>query len=46
MGLDTEFWNISWIIGVPWLLFLTLIYYAKYKKRLGQLNKDESGKTM
>ena len=26
MGLDTEFWNISWIIGVPWLIGVSLAY--------------------
>lgn len=34
MGLDKEFWNVSWIVGVPWVIFLTMIYYGKYKKRL------------
>jgi L-asparagine transporter-like permease len=34
MGLDTEFWNVSWIVGVPWVVFLTMIYYGKYKKKL------------
>lgn len=34
MGLDTEFWNVSWIVGVPWLLFLTIIYFAKFKKKI------------
>jgi AAT family amino acid transporter len=27
MGLDTEFWNISWIVGVPWLALLTAAYF-------------------
>jgi len=26
MGLDTEFWNISWIVGVPWLLLISGAY--------------------
>jgi L-asparagine transporter-like permease len=26
MGLDTEFWNISWIVGVPWLVTLSVAY--------------------
>ncbi|NOU70398.1 hypothetical protein GC098_02925 [Paenibacillus sp. LMG 31458] len=45
MGLDKDFWNISWIVGVPWLAFLTIIYYTKYKKmqitrnnELGEVN--------
>ncbi len=32
MGLDTEFWNISWIVGVPWLGVVTLAYFA-WKRR-------------
>jgi L-asparagine transporter-like permease len=27
MGLDTEFWNISWIVGAPWLALLTAAYF-------------------
>jgi len=27
MGLDTAFWNISWIVGVPWLVLLSLAYF-------------------
>lgn len=27
MGLDTEFWNISWIVGVPWLLLISVAYF-------------------
>jgi len=27
MGLDTEFWNLSWIVGVPWLAGLSIVYY-------------------
>ncbi len=26
MGLDTGFWNVSWIVGVPWLILLTIAY--------------------
>jgi AAT family amino acid transporter len=35
MGLDTEFWNISWIVGVPWLVAISLVYFF-YRKRLAQ----------
>jgi amino acid transporter, AAT family len=35
MGLDTEFWNISWIVGVPWLIGVSLVYFI-YRKRLAQ----------
>jgi L-asparagine transporter-like permease len=27
MGLDTEFWDVSWIVGVPWFVLITLFYY-------------------
>lgn len=26
MGLDTEFWNISWIVGVPWMIAVSIAY--------------------
>ena len=28
MGLDTEFWNISWIVGVPWLILISVAYFV------------------
>ncbi len=28
MGLDTEFWNISWIVGVPWMVLITIAYFV------------------
>jgi L-asparagine transporter-like permease len=28
MGLDTAFWNISWIVGVPWLVLLSCAYFV------------------
>jgi AAT family amino acid transporter len=34
MGLDTEFWNISWIVGVPWLVLLSGAYFL-WKRRRG-----------
>jgi AAT family amino acid transporter len=34
MGLDREFWNISWIVGVPWLIALSAAYWLW--KRAGQ----------
>jgi amino acid transporter, AAT family len=27
MGLDKETWRISWIVGVPWLALISLIYF-------------------
>jgi amino acid transporter, AAT family len=35
MGLDTDFWNISWIVGVPWLVAISVVYFF-YRKRLAQ----------
>ncbi len=33
MGLDTEFWNISWICGVPWLVLLSVVYFIWKSRR-------------
>jgi L-asparagine transporter-like permease len=33
MGLDTEFWNISWIVGVPWLLLISAAYFIWKARR-------------
>jgi len=27
MGLDKETWRISWIVGVPWLVLVTVVYF-------------------
>ena len=27
MGLDKETWRISWIVGVPWLVFISVMYF-------------------
>lgn len=32
MGLDTDFWNISWIVGVPWLIIMSLIYFIWFSR--------------
>ncbi|MFO1468913.1 MAG: amino acid permease [Steroidobacteraceae bacterium] len=32
MGLDREFWNVSWICGVPWLLLLTLVWFLRARR--------------
>jgi L-asparagine transporter-like permease len=26
MGLDTDFWNISWIVGIPWMIAISIAY--------------------
>ena len=31
MGLDTEFWNISWIVGVPWLMLISAAYFFRVR---------------
>jgi amino acid transporter, AAT family len=28
MGLDEEFWGISWIVGVPWLALISIAYFV------------------
>ena len=33
MGLDTDFWNISWICGVPWLVLLSAVYFIWKSRR-------------
>jgi L-asparagine transporter-like permease len=33
MGLDTELWNISWIVGVPWLVTISVAYFVWKAKR-------------
>jgi L-asparagine transporter-like permease len=33
MGLDKETWRISWIVGVPWLLLLTVGYFFMKARR-------------
>ena len=37
MGLDTEFWNISWIVGVPWLILVSVAYFFWRAKRAALL---------
>lgn len=37
MGLDKETWQISWIVGVPWLLLVTIVYFVlKARGALGR----------
>lgn len=33
MGLDTAFWNVSWIVGVPWLALLSGAYFIWKARR-------------
>jgi L-asparagine transporter-like permease len=32
MAFDREVWGISWIVGVPWLILLTIIYFVRRAK--------------
>lgn len=41
MGLDTQFWNISWIVGVPWLILISLGYMI-WKRRTGAARTGET----
>src|SRR3984957_7983134 len=29
MGLDRGFWNVSWIVGVPWLILISAVYFFR-----------------
>jgi AAT family amino acid transporter len=33
MGLDREIWNVSWIVGVPWLVLISLGYWISLRRR-------------
>jgi amino acid transporter, AAT family len=33
MGLDREVWNISWIVGVPWLVLLSAAFFLRQARR-------------
>ncbi len=37
MGLDRDTWQISWIVGVPWLVLVTIVYFVlKARGALGR----------
>lgn len=36
MAFDTEFWNIAWIVGVPWLIFISAAYFIWVRPRSNQ----------
>jgi L-asparagine transporter-like permease len=38
MGLDTDFWNISWIVGIPWMIAVSMAYLV-WKR----VHRDKSG---
>ena len=33
MGLDKETWRISWIVGVPWLALISIVYFVVKARR-------------
>jgi amino acid transporter, AAT family len=33
MGLDKETWRISWIVGIPWLVLLSAVYFVLKSRR-------------
>jgi L-asparagine transporter-like permease len=33
MALDKATWRISWIVGVPWILFLSVAYFMVQRRR-------------
>jgi len=33
MGLDEEFWRLSWIVGVPWLVLISIAYFVWRPRR-------------
>jgi L-asparagine transporter-like permease len=37
MGLDTEFWNISWIVGIPWMIAVSIAYWIWKMKNANNL---------
>ena len=45
MGLDREFWGISWIVGVPWLVLISIAYFVwrPRRERLGGNRLDLAG---
>lgn len=42
MGLDRETWRISWIVGVPWLAVLSLLYFASRGAAAAPASADET----
>ena len=42
MAFDTKFWNVAWIVGVPWIIVLTLLYYWSRASRKDDLDSRPS----
>jgi amino acid transporter, AAT family len=46
MGLDTEFWNIAIIVGVPWVVLVSICYlFVRAKRRRGLYEVGVSGRS-
>lgn len=41
MGLDTEFWNIAIIVGVPWVAIVTFAYFVTRHRRAAAARVNE-----
>jgi L-asparagine transporter-like permease len=39
MGLDQEVWGISWIVGVPWVVLLSVAYFVRKVRRERRANR-------
>lgn len=42
MAMDRGFWNVAWIVGVPWLVLLSVAYFIWKKKRTPELSRAPS----
>jgi amino acid transporter, AAT family len=45
MGLDREFWNVAWIIGVPWFAVLSIAYLIWKRRQTRALGVQVSEST-
>lgn len=45
MAFDTEFWNVSWIVGVPWLVLISLAYLLWKRRNAGRASSVAVGQS-
>jgi L-asparagine transporter-like permease len=45
MGLDTEFWNIAIIVGVPWVIVVSICYWLVRTRRMRLADKPRAQAT-
>jgi L-asparagine transporter-like permease len=44
MGLDREVWDVSWIVGVPWLVLVSIGYFvSKAHRKRNALAQPDGG---